>query len=158
MNYFVVLTVAAGLLPATVWAQTARPTYSDTVMVAGKVMTYVEQMPVFPGGQVALYQTLGQTISYPTEALQKRLEGRVFVSFVVSPAGIVEDIKVSKGLHPLLDAEAVRAVSKLPAWQPGRQNGRFVPVAYTLPIGFRLPPNVEQILAERTQADSTSTR
>ncbi|WP_226171734.1 energy transducer TonB [Hymenobacter lucidus] len=114
-------------------------------------------MPAFPGGQSALFQMIGQNISYPTEALQQRLEGRVFVSFVVGTSGSVQQIKVSKSAHPLLDAEAVRAVGNLPAWQPGRQNGRFVPVAFTLPIGFRLPANVEQVLAERAKAAKADT-
>ncbi|GGG28575.1 TonB family protein [Hymenobacter glacieicola] len=117
--------------------------------IPAAVYTYVEQMPVFPGGQSALYQAIGQTIVYPTEALQQRLHGRVFVKFVVAASGKVEGAEVVKSLHPLLDAEAVRAVSNLPAWEPGKQVGRPVAVAYTVPITFRLPLDVEQVLAER---------
>lgn len=120
-------------------AQTASPARSGTGQAADEVFTYVEQMPEFPGGQAALFQTLGQTIVYPAEALQQRLEGRVFVGFVVAASGNVQDVKVSKSVHPLLDAEAVRAVQALPAFVAGKQKGRPVAVAYTLPITFRLP-------------------
>lgn len=120
-------------------AQTASSARSGTGQAADEVFTYVEQMPEFPGGQAALFQTLGQTIVYPAEALQQQLEGRVFVAFVVAASGNVQDVKVSKSVHPLLDAEAVRAVQALPAFVAGRQKGRPVAVAYTLPISFRLP-------------------
>ncbi|WBO84627.1 TonB family protein [Hymenobacter yonginensis] len=125
--------------PASAVAQTASPTRPGTEQVVNKIYTYVEQMPEFPGGQPALFRTLGQTIVYPAEALQQGLEGKVFVSFVVAVSGQVQDVKVSKSVHPLLDAEALRAVQALPAFVPGKQNGRPVAVAYTLPIAFRVP-------------------
>jgi TonB family protein len=125
--------------PASAVAQNASPTRPGTEQVVNKIYTYVEQMPEFPGGQPALFRTLGQTIVYPAEALQQGLEGKVFVSFVVAESGQVQDVKVSKGVHPLLDAEALRAVQALPAFVPGKQNGRPVAVAYTLPIAFRVP-------------------
>lgn len=113
------------------------------------VTSYVEQMPEFPGGQAALSQTLGQLTNYPTEALQQRLEGRVFVQFVIAASGRVQDARVSKPGYASLDAEAVRAVSSLPAFTPGKRNGQPAAVAYTVPITFKLPANVEQILANR---------
>lgn len=104
--------------------------------------TYVEQMPVFPGGQAGLFQAIGERLQYPPEALQQRLGGRVFVSFVVDTTGRVSQVKVSKSVHPLLDAAAVRAISSLPAFTPGRQRQRPVPVAFTLPVTFQLPPAI----------------
>ncbi|UOQ65788.1 TonB family protein [Hymenobacter volaticus] len=148
-KHLLLISSAFLLLSRPISAQSLSPTSSDTVRVGGKIYTYVEQMPVFPGGQAALFQTIGQTIIYPTEALQQRLEGRVFVNFVVGSSGKVQDVKISKGAHPLLDNEAMRAVSALPSFTPGKQVGRPVPVAFTLPIVFKLPTNIEQILAER---------
>ncbi|WP_303310143.1 TonB family protein [Hymenobacter sp. BT730] len=117
-----------------------------------EVYTYVEQMPVFPGGQEGIFKALGQVIQYPTEALQQRLAGKVFVSFVVGPTGRIQDVKVARSVHPLLDYEAVRAVQALADFTPGRQLGRAVSVAFTLPITFQLPKNVEEILAQRVAA------
>lgn len=105
-----------------------------------KIYAYVEQMPVFPGGQPALLTSITQLIKYPEEALKQRIEGKVFVSFVVSPTGEVQKAQVVRSVHPLLDAEALRAVSALPAWVPGRQAGKAVPVAFTVPIIFSVPP------------------
>ncbi|RPD49798.1 TonB family protein [Hymenobacter sediminis] len=140
------LIVSGLILTACGTAQAQAPEQAPT---NGAVYTYVEKMPVFPGGQTALYQAIGQSIIYPTEALQQRLQGRVFVKFVVAASGKVQGAEVVKSLHPLLDAEAVRAITSLPAWEPGRQVGRPVAVSYTVPITFRLPLNVEEILAER---------
>ena len=107
--------------------------------IEDKVFSYVEKMPEFPGGQQALFRTLGQTVQYPAEAIAKRVEGRVLVSFVVASTGQVQQVKLARGIDPLLDAEALRAVAALPAFVPGRQAGKAVAVSYTLPIIFKLP-------------------
>ncbi|RSK51092.1 energy transducer TonB [Hymenobacter rigui] len=133
-------------------AQTTSPSATTT-----PVYTYVEQMPVFPGGQEALLRTLGETIYYPTEALQQHLEGRIFVQFVVGVTGNVQDVHVSNTTIPVLDAAAVEAVQKLPAFSPGRQLGKPVPVAYTVPITFRIPSNVKEILAARAAPNTSVT-
>ncbi|OON70509.1 TonB family protein [Hymenobacter sp. CRA2] len=97
-------------------------------------------MPKFHGGGAdSALAYLRRHMEYPAEAVAQRLEGRVFVSFIVNAAGAVEQAQVVKGSQPLLDAEALRAVQAMPAWEPGRQNGRPVSVVQTLPILFRLP-------------------
>lgn len=148
-----VLLVSAVLLPATLgWAQSAPSTSTDTTRVGGKVYSYVEQMPVFPGGQQAMYQELSKIIQYPAEALQQRVEGKVYVSFVISASGGVQDPKAVNNPNPLLAAEAVRAVSSLSAFTPGKQAGKAVPVTFTLPITFRLPSNLDQLIANQAAA------
>ncbi|UYZ62782.1 TonB family protein [Hymenobacter weizhouensis] len=133
MSLFSRAAVLAALVTLHSSAQAQQPATSQPVY------TYVEQMPTFPGGQAALFQAVSRTVQYPAEAQQQRIEGRVFVSFVVTETGNVRDAKAVKPVHPLLDAEAVRAVQALPAFIPGRQGGRAVAVAYTLPIQFKLP-------------------
>ncbi|RAK66670.1 energy transducer TonB [Hymenobacter edaphi] len=132
------LVAALALGAGTAQAQTAPA--GDTVRVGGKVYTYAEQQPQPPGGMQGLMKFLGSHLQYPPEALQQRIEGRVFVTFVVNPEGRIEQARVSKGAHPLLDAEALRVLPLMPAWTPGRQLGRPVNVAYTVPVTFRLPP------------------
>ena len=121
-------------------AQTVPPVVSATERVEARVYTYVEQMPTFHGGGPdSIVAYLSRTIRYPAEALARRIEGRVFVTFVVGATGAVEQASVLKGAHSLLDAEALRVVQLMPAWEPGRQTSRAVRVSYTLPITFRLP-------------------
>lgn len=106
-----------------------------------KTFDVVEQMPEFPGGQTALMEFLMQTMKYPKDAMEAQAEGRVIVTFVVDAEGNVVEPKVLKKVHPSLDAEAVRVVSAMPKWKPGRQSGKAVRVKYTIPIAFKLKGN-----------------
>ena len=106
--------------------------------VQGKVYDMVEQAPSFPGGSSELMSYLSKNIKYPKEAQAAKQEGRVIVQFVITSDGSVADIKVVRGVSPVLDMEALRVVKKMPKWTPGRQDGKAVNVRYTLPVTFRL--------------------
>ena len=103
-----------------------------------EVFVVVEEMPEFPGGSKALRSFLAQHIMYPVEAQKGKIQGKVFVNFIVGSFGQVTNAKIVKSVHPLLDAEALRVVGLLPAWKPGKQRGQAVDVAYTVPIEFVL--------------------
>ena len=103
-----------------------------------KVFEVVEQMPSFPGGSGALMQYLSKNIKYPPVAEENGIQGRVVCSFVVERDGSVSDVRILKGVDPSLDKEAIRVVSAMPKWIPGRQNGQMVRVKYNLPVTFRL--------------------
>ena len=103
-----------------------------------KVFGVVEQMPSFPGGQQKLMDYLAENIRYPEELAETCVQGRVIVTFVVEKDGSISDVKVAKSLDPLLDKEAVRVVSGMPKWYPGKQNGVAVRVRYVIPVTFRL--------------------
>jgi len=98
----------------------------------------VEEMPMFPGGDGALLKYINDNTRYPEEAKNQKITGRVIVRFVVSTDGKAEAISVLKGVHPLLDAEAIRIVSTLTGWQPGKQGGIPVNVWYMVPVTFTL--------------------
>ena len=103
-----------------------------------KIFTVVEQMPSFPGGEAALMQYLSKNIKYPPFAEENNIQGRVICTFVVERDGSVSDIRIARSVDPSLDKEAIRVVSGMPRWIPGRQNGQMVRVKYTLPVTFRL--------------------
>jgi len=108
-----------------------------------KVYTFVEQMPQLSGGggMQALMQAVQSKISYPKAAPGEVLpSGRVFASFVVDTDGTVQDAKIVKGLSPAFDAAVLAAVQQLPRFEPGKQNGQPVAVAYTLPVEFKAKP------------------
>lgn len=104
----------------------------DTVCVTA------EQMPVFGKEDNALAAYLSSEIKYPREAREKGIQGKVFVTFVVNGSGKVNNAKVLKPVNPLLDAEALRVVSAMPDWTPGKSKGKAVSVQLTLPINFKL--------------------
>jgi TonB family protein len=98
----------------------------------------VEQMPSFPGGDIELLKYIGSHTTYPENAKNKNVQGRVIIRFCVTSEGGVSRIGVVKGVDPELDAEAVRVVKSLPPFEPGRQGGIAVPVWYMVPITFTL--------------------
>jgi protein TonB len=102
------------------------------------VFFIVEEMPEFPGGQEALTRYLGTSVKYPPIAQENGIQGRVFVTFVVSAKGVVEQVKIARGVDPNLDKEALRVVQNMPTWKPGKQRGKPVKVSYTVPINFVL--------------------
>lgn len=87
---------------------------------------------------------VGQNIKYPAEAVAKGLEGRVVVQFVVDKEGNLQDVKVIKGIDPLLDQEAVRVISSMPQWIPGKQKGKAVNVQFNMPLQFQIPQPAPQ--------------
>lgn len=103
-----------------------------------KVYEVVEVPPVFPGGEKAMFNYLMMNIKYPEEAHKQNIQGRVMVQFVVNETGKVESPKVLNRIDSMLEAEALRVVSSMPDWTPGKQGGKNVSVRYTLPIQFKL--------------------
>ena len=103
-----------------------------------KVYKSVEQMPMFPGGEMALMKYLQSHINYPPEAAKNDIGGRVIVQFIIDETGQVGEVKVLRHVSEEIDAEAVRVVKTLPKFEPGRQDGEAVSVWYTLPISFKL--------------------
>ncbi|CCH01039.1 TonB family protein [Fibrella aestuarina BUZ 2] len=136
-----ILNVNVVLDPASATTNVPKPVvepYRITPSQQSEVFTVVQQVPTFPGGQAKLYRFLGQTLRYPAEAVKKNVSGKVFISFVVNADGRLDQIRVLKGIGAGCDEEAVRVVSLMPNWIPGKQNGRVVAVKYNLPIHFQL--------------------
>jgi len=98
----------------------------------------VEEMPMFPGGDLALLTYINEHCNYPEVAKENNIQGKVIVRFCVTAKGSVSQISVLKGVDPELDKEAMRVVSTLPAFKPGKQGGKPVPVWYMVPITFTL--------------------
>jgi periplasmic protein TonB len=101
-------------------------------------LIFVEEPPLFPGGKEALLKYIAENTKYPADAIENNIQGRVYVKFVVSADGTVKRAELLRGLHPSLDEEALRVVSSLPAWKPGRQNGQPVSVWFNVPVTFQL--------------------
>lgn len=99
----------------------------------------VEDMPTFGKGGIDEFRAhVQKNLRYPDAAAENNIQGRVWINFVVNEKGEVTKIKVVKSVDPLLDKEAVRAVSLSPKWKPGRQRGKAVRVQFTIPIIFML--------------------
>ena len=99
----------------------------------------VEEKPTFNGGDANDFSKwVGENIVYPEDAQNRQISGKVILQFTVTKEGDVKDVKVLKGVDPVIDAEAVRVVSSSPKWAAGNQNGVPVAVNYTFPVIFKL--------------------
>ena len=103
-----------------------------------EVFKVVEVDPEFPGGEEALYKYLAENIKYPEKAKNNKVEGRVYITFVIEKDGTVSDAKVLRSVNEELDAEALRVINAMPKWKPGTQRGVPVRVQYNIPITFKL--------------------
>jgi TonB family protein len=110
----------------------------ETKQTKDQVYKVVEQMPEFPGGDLALRTYIGKEVKYPDDAIKAGIQGKVYVTFVVSKDGKVINPKIIRSASPRLDKEALRVIGSMPKWIPGKQKGKNVDVSYTLPISFAL--------------------
>ena len=102
----------------------------------------IEKKPTFQGGEAHTFaKWVAENLKYPEEAKAAGIEGRVMVQFTIGNDGQVRDAKVLRGIHPTLDAEAVRVLSASPKWEPGYQDGKPVNVTYSFPVVFKLRGN-----------------
>lgn len=98
----------------------------------------IDNKPQYKGGQEALVKFMTENVKYPKEAEKKDIQGTVYVKFVVETNGSLSGVEVEKGVHKLLDAEALRVVKMMPDWIPGKKDGKPVKTEMTLPITFKL--------------------
>jgi protein TonB len=103
-----------------------------------EVFTIVENMPEFPGGEAAMRKYIGKNIKYPNLARENKVEGTVYIQFVINQNGEISDTKILRGIGAGCDEEALRVIKKMPAWAPGKQRGKPVRVQFTLPMKFKL--------------------
>lgn len=103
-----------------------------------EVFVIVEEMPEFPGGEDALRRFIAENTKYPPVARENNIQGKVYVRFVVTYDGKVDQVSIVRKVDPILEEEAIRIVKSLPTWKPGKQRGAPVNVWYTVPITFQL--------------------
>jgi protein TonB len=106
--------------------------------VQGEVFIVADEMPSFKGGQKSLMDMIYRNISYPEDAEEKGIEGKVIVRFIVTSEGKPTQFSISKGLCRSIDQVALEAVSKLPGFTPGKIAGKPVNVWYAVPINFKI--------------------
>ncbi len=102
------------------------------------ILTIVELMPSFDGGEEALYNWLSANIKYPQLAKETNISGNVIVTFVVEKDGSITGVQLLKDIGGGCGDEAIRVVKVMPKWKPGKQNGIPVRVQFNLPIKFTL--------------------
>lgn len=103
-----------------------------------EILTRADVMPHFEPG---LLDYVNKHLTYPPAAREHKIDGAVFLRFVVMKDGSITEVEVLKSPNDLLSAESVRLISTMPKWKPGYQDGVPVNVRMVLPIRFSLEPS-----------------
>ena len=106
---------------------------------SNEVFQVVDEMPEFPGGMEKLIQFIADSIHLPKCVTEGNVEGRSIVEFVVNKDGTLSDFKIAVPLHKECDVEAIRVLTLMPRWKPGKEDGELVRVRYAIPVRFRRP-------------------
>jgi TonB family protein len=102
------------------------------------VIDFPDVEATYIGGSAAMKRYIQAEVNYPTKALQKGEGGTVYITFIVEADGSVSSAKLSRGVSPSLDAEALRVVQEMPKWNPGEYKGKAIRARCRLPITFTI--------------------
>jgi protein TonB len=91
----------------------------------------IEVKPDFPGGMGEFYKYFAKNYKTPNV---KKLNGKVYVTFVVEKDGSINEVKVLRDIGYGTGEEAIRVLNNSPKWLPGEQDGRKVRCSFSLPI------------------------
>jgi protein TonB len=111
---------------------------AQTVVEDDAIFVVAENAPEFPGGEDSLYAYIARNIVYPEAAKKEKIEGRVFVTFVVEKDGQVSSVKLLRDIGGGCGQEAIRVVKSMPKWKPGTQRGKPVRFQFNMPVSFGL--------------------
>jgi TonB family protein len=134
--------VFALMLVLPVMAQNSKKPYPPKPKLPAQlkngVYFMVDDQPAFPGGNKAMSNYLAKNVKYPKADLEKNLQGRAVVQFVVEPDGRLTDIKVVRSPSTAMGEEAARVFKNSPKWKPGTVKGKVVRAQFTVPVNFTL--------------------
>ncbi len=103
-----------------------------------EIYTEADEVPEYTGGEKALLKFIVKNLKYPPEMARRGIQGRVLLSFIVEKDGSIMNIEVLESPAKELSEEAIRVISLMPKWKPGKIGGNPVRFKYTLPVSFKL--------------------
>ncbi len=126
---------------ALVYGSEHMPDYRQPPVQRPEIYDVVDESPEFPGGITKLKEFITANLKYPETAVQKGIEGRCYLRFIVSMQGKISNVVVIHGVPncPECDKEAVRMAKSMSYWAPGKINGKPVNSWFYLPVSFKLP-------------------
>jgi periplasmic protein TonB len=111
---------------------------SNDINETYNLTSHLEELPMFPGGEKARFNYFKKKITYPKFARENKIQGIVYVDFIVERDSTVSHIHILQGIGAGCDDEAIRAVSEMPKWIPGKKDGESIRVQVTMPLIFTL--------------------
>ncbi|WP_165022264.1 energy transducer TonB [Dysgonomonas sp. ZJ279] len=137
VNRVIILLITAFIgFSSTVYSQ--KKVEGENTLNKDRVYVVVEQMPVFPGGDMEMHKFISENLKYPVVSIEEAIISSASVRFVVSKTGEVKDVKGLRHADSALAKELARVIKLMPRWIPGKQKGENVDVYFTLPIHINL--------------------
>jgi len=137
MRNTIALFIAGAMLTALSCTSQVTTPSTDQISEVKKAET-LDVQPQYPGGKEAMFAYLGENIKYPEDAKKDSIQGTVYVQFLVSETGELKEVKSIKNVHASLDESAVKTISSMPNWIPGKIGEKAYAVKMVLPINFAL--------------------
>lgn len=103
-----------------------------------EILIVADVMPMFPGGPKVLMETIQKSITYPQDAFDSGIQGKVILKFAVNKEGKAILPSIVKGLSPSIDRVVLGVVDKLPRFEPAKNAGQPVSVWYAVPVSFTI--------------------
>lgn len=139
LSYVLILPLVLGIVSFNACTKPKEDSSTGTAQkTADEAYTNPDQMPSFKGGQNGLFQFLGENIKYPEKAKDEEIQGKVMTEFIVDEQGRVSNIKIIQSVRSDIDEETLRVLNKMPNWNPGSHQGKYVKTKFTLPVNFML--------------------
>lgn len=107
----------------------------------------VDNFPDVYGGKTEWKRFMRDHMLYPAEELKNKIGGSVKIYFVVTDKGTSTMAKITQGVSPAIDKEALRLFNML-EWIPSTQLEKAINVAYSVEINFN-PGKYKKWLKER---------
>lgn len=112
--------------------------YAQTKDTTDMILLEAEIMPEFVGGDEAMYDYIGSNLNYPKFAKRKKMEAKVLVRFAIMQDGTTDHIEILSKTPEIFNVEVIKVIKSMPKWKPGMQDGKLVPVYYSIPVSFKL--------------------
>jgi len=109
------------------------------------IYVMVQVPPEYPGGENSMYEFISKNVNYPVKEKENGISGRVAVRFAVMQDGSINNIEILTKTPEAFNQEVIRVIKAMPKWKPGMQDGKAVPVYFTLPVSFQLDDNTKPI-------------
>lgn len=119
--------------------------YLVNAQTTDPIFVQVQVAPEYPGGENAMYEFISKNVNYPAKEKENGITGKVFVRFAIMTDGSINNIEILSKSPEAFNQEVIRVIKLMPKWKPGIQDGRAVPVYFTLPVSFQLDDNTKPV-------------
>ena len=109
------------------------------------IYVQVQVSPEYPGGENVMYEFISRNVNYPVREKENGITGKVIVRFAIMTDGSTDHIEILSKTPDPFNQEVIRVIKAMPKWKPGMQDGRAVPVYFTLPVSFQLDDDTKPV-------------